>query len=85
VVEEEEPEVPPLEKALRLVERTAARDVVPEKREALEVLAAELDTDTEARPLADTARRVAWSPPAPPRPDTEKLVDTVRGSNGSSS
>ena len=82
IVEEEEPEVPPLERALRLVEWTAARDVVPEKREALEVLAAELDT--EGQPLADTARRVAWSPPAPPRPDTDELVDTVRRSNGAS-
>jgi len=82
VVEEEEPEVPPLERALRLVERTAARDVVPDKREALEVLAAELDGDEP--PLADTARRVAWSPPVPSRPDTEKLVDTVRRSDGSS-
>ncbi|HET7744163.1 MAG TPA: hypothetical protein VFK76_05415 [Gaiellaceae bacterium] len=83
VVEEETPEVPPLEKALRLVEWTAGRDVVPEKREALEVLAAELDA--EGLPLADSARRVAWSPPPPPRPDTDELVDTVRGSNDSSS
>jgi hypothetical protein len=83
VVEEEVPEVPPLEKALRLVEWTAAREAVPEKREALEVLAAELDT--EGQSLADTARRVAWSPPAPPRPETEELVDTVRRSDGSSS
>jgi hypothetical protein len=83
VVEEEEPEVPPLERALRLVEWTAAREVVPEKREALEVLASELDAD--GPPLADTARRVAWSPPAPSRPDTEELVENVRRSNGSSS
>lgn len=81
VVEEAEPEVPPLEKALRLVEWTAGRHVVPEKREALEVLASELDT--EAQPLADTARRVAWSPPPPPKPDTDELVDSVRRSNGS--
>ncbi len=81
-VEEEEPEVPPLERALRLVEWTAARDVVPEKREALEVLASELDV--EGPPLADTARRVAWSPPPPSRPETDELVDDVRRSNGTS-
>ena len=82
LVEEEVREVPPLERALRLVEWTAARDVVPEKREALEVLAAELDS--EGQPLAATARRVAWSPPPPPRPDTDDLVDSVRRSDGSS-
>ena len=63
-VVEEEPELTPLEQALRLVEWARDREV-EERRGALEALAGELDAgDSE---LAAEARRLAWSrvPPSP--------------------
>jgi hypothetical protein len=75
VVEEPEPELSPLERALRLVEWS--RDQGPEeRREALEALAFELD-DPEPE-LAWEARRIAWTPPEPDREAMGRLVETVR-------
>ena len=59
---EEAPELPPLERALVLVEWARDRSE-PERREALEALAVELDDEGSA--LAGNARRLAWSPSAP--------------------
>ena len=78
-----EPELPPLERALRLVERSLRREDGPERREALEVLAHELDV-ADGSPLALDARGLAWSAPSPSRRSAEELVETVRRSNGAS-
>ncbi|MBA3401417.1 MAG: hypothetical protein H0U05_05440 [Actinobacteria bacterium] len=79
VVEEEpEPELSPLERALRLVEW--ARDGEPEEtREALEVLAAELDEEENAG-LAGEARKLAWSRPSPSPDAMDQIVESVRES-----
>jgi len=76
IVVEEAPELPPLDRALALVEWARERTEAAERREALEALAVELD---EAKsPLADDARRLAWSP-APPLPAAmAHLVELVR-------
>jgi hypothetical protein len=78
VVVEEEPELPPLEKALVLVEWARERGEA-ERREALEVLAVELDA--EASPLARDARRLAWSPAPPLSAAMTGLVKAVRESH----
>jgi hypothetical protein len=75
----EEPEVTPLERALRLVEWAHGRENGSERREALEVLAVELDA-VERAALARTARTLAWSPGSPPPEEAEGLVADVRGS-----
>lgn len=75
LVEEPEPELSPLEKALRLVEWAQHRSA-EERREALEALAFELDED---RPeLAAESRRIAWTPPEPNREAMGQLVESVR-------
>jgi hypothetical protein len=77
VVVEEEPELPPLERALALVEWARDRSE-PERREALESLAVELDEES---PLVRDARRLAWSP-SPPLPEAmDELVELVRESH----
>jgi hypothetical protein len=78
IVVEEEPELPPLEKALRLVEWARER-VEADRREALEVLAVELDAA--GSPLARDARRLAWSPSAPLSGAMTQLVNVVRESH----
>lgn len=77
VVEEApEPELSTLERALRLVEWT--RDGEPaERREALEVLAEELDA-SESGDFAGDARRLAWSRPSPSADAMSRLVESVR-------
>jgi hypothetical protein len=66
----------PLEQALVRVE--AARDgPEPERREALEALAAELDPAAHA----DDARRLAWSPAEPVPEAMDDLVEAVRGAD----
>ncbi|MBA3432848.1 MAG: hypothetical protein H0U08_02015 [Actinobacteria bacterium] len=78
VAEPEEPELAPLERALLLVEWT--RDgAAEERREALEVLAGELDID-ERTELADEARRLAWSRASPTPDAIGELLQSVRGS-----
>jgi len=75
VVEEPEPELSALEKALRLVEWSRDQSL-EERREALEALAFELD---EPEPeLAREARRIAWTPPEPDPEAMGLLVEAVR-------
>jgi hypothetical protein len=75
VVDEEEPELPPLERALRLVEWACEGDA-EERREALEALAGELDTEDAV--LAGEARRLAWSRELPSPDAAADLVRRVR-------
>jgi hypothetical protein len=81
VAVEVEPELPPLEKALVLVEWARTRPE-RERREALEALAVELDAD--GSPLARDARRLAWSAAAPPPQAMTELVELVRESHAAS-
>jgi hypothetical protein len=74
---DEEPEVSALERALRLVEWAQKRENGAERRQALEVLAVELDT-AENGGLADSARTLAWSPAAPAPAAAEELVSSIR-------
>lgn len=76
VVEEEEPQLAPLERALRLVEGVGDR-APDERREALEVLAGELDAERDDE-LAAEARRLAWSRTAPSHEAATELVRRVR-------
>lgn len=81
VVVEEAPELPPLEKALVLVEWARHRPE-SERREALEALVVELDA--EESPLARDAQRLAWSPAAPLPQAMTELVQHVRESHADS-
>jgi len=67
-----EPELSPLERALRLVERAGGA----ERRQALELLACRLERRP---PLAGAARALAWSPLPPSPADSAALVRAVRG------
>ncbi len=80
---EEEPELPPLERALLLVEWARDRGDAEEQREALEVLAFELDATGEAADAA-SVRAVAWSPEPPAPERVSELIDFVRGSDDAS-
>lgn len=71
----EEPELPLLEQALRLVEWASEREE-EERRQALEVLAAALEG--ESTELADEARRLGWSRAAPSPEDLDDLARRVR-------
>lgn len=75
-----EPEVPPLERALRLVERARDGGGDDEQREALEALAYELDRGG-VDGQAARVRQLAWSPQPPRREQVTKLVGRVRGTN----
>jgi hypothetical protein len=77
----EESELTPLERALRLVEWAGGHDDGTERREALEILAVELDS-MEHRELARSARELAWSPVSPPAARAADLVADVRGAYG---
>ena len=77
-VEEQEPELTPLERALLLVEW--ARERRDEQRGALEVLAGELDMG-ERTELAEETRRLAWSRTSPSPGAMEQLVQSVRESD----
>ena len=79
VVDEEV--VTPLERALRLVEWGGERKDGTERREALELLAFELDA-LESQELADSARRLAWARPSPSPEAAATLVADVREANG---
>jgi hypothetical protein len=76
--EPEEPELPPIERALRLVETCAEDDA---RREALEVLAGELEAASRPE-LAESARTLAWRRATPTREATESLVQAVRDADG---
>ncbi|MGH3132477.1 MAG: hypothetical protein ACRDNY_01820, partial [Gaiellaceae bacterium] len=75
VVEEEAPELSPLERAVQLVEWARNRPD-GERREALEVLAGELEG--QGSDLARGVRRLAWST-APPSPEgMDEIVAVVK-------
>jgi hypothetical protein len=76
-----EPELEPLERALRLVEWSRDRPDGEDRRRALEALAEELETMES--PLADDARALAWSPSSPSPDGATVLVERVReGTSG---
>lgn len=72
-----EPELTPLERALALVEWARERQDGAERREALEVLASELDA-VDRPDLSSSARALAWSPPSPSPEAADELVRSVR-------
>jgi hypothetical protein len=74
---EERAALSPLERALRLVEWASRRPSVEERREALEVLAYELDPDGDDG-VARRAREQGWSPPSPEPEEMTKLVAAIR-------
>jgi hypothetical protein len=76
----DEPELTPLERALRLVEWARERENGAERREALEVLAVELDAAASSE-LAKSARALAWSPASPSPDEAGRLVVSVRKSD----
>ena len=76
-----EPELSPLEKALRLVEWAGDRENGTERREALEVLAVELEA-VESDALASSVRGLAWSPASPSPEAAVGLVERVRERDG---
>lgn len=67
----------PLERALALVEWASGRPSTTERREALEALAFELESDARAA----TAREQGWSPPAPEPEEMTELVTEIRESD----
>jgi hypothetical protein len=67
----------PLERALVLVEWASRRPSVGERREALEVLAVELD-GKEGAERADGVREQGWSPPSPAPEEMTELVASIR-------
>jgi len=77
----EEVELTPLERALALVEWSNTRQDGTERREALEVLAVELEA-VESVELAWRARGLAWSPSSPSPEAATELVATVKGNDG---
>lgn len=74
---EPEPELPPLVRALQLVEWARAREDGEDRRKALELLAFELDAVGRDEP-ARAARRLAWSPALPSPEAAGELVGEVR-------
>jgi hypothetical protein len=80
-VVEHEPALSPLERALRLVEWAREQDDGAERRQALEVLAVELEAEERAE-LAESARTLAWSPASPSPEAADRLVGSVRGADG---
>jgi hypothetical protein len=81
-----EPELPPLERALQLLEWAASDSDEVARRRALELVAVELRRDGRDD-LSGEARALAWQPPAPPADDAGALGARVRstiGGNGAS-
>jgi hypothetical protein len=74
------PSLSPLERALALVEWASRRPSVDERREALEVLASELD-EANGATRADDVREQGWSPPSPAPEEMTELVASIRGSD----
>lgn len=70
------PSLSPLERALALVEWASRRPSVDERREALEALAYELDSEEDE--TARRARAQGWSPPTPVSEDMSELVAAIR-------
>jgi hypothetical protein len=73
---DDKPALSPLERALALVEWASHRPSAEERREALEVLAVELDDADAAK-----ARERGWSPPAPEPEEMAELVTSIRESD----
>jgi hypothetical protein len=71
------PPLPPLERALVLLEAARARGDAVEQRKALELLSEELESSGESS-LALDARTLAWSPLAPGADSTGLLTGRVR-------
>lgn len=71
------PALPPLERALALLDRARREGREHEERKALDLLARELRRRG-ARELAGTARELAWSRTSPPERATDELADEVR-------
>lgn len=82
-VEEAEPELTALERALALVEWARERPDGADRRKALEVLAGELDVEGRIE-LAEDTRGLAWSSISPSPEDAGRLVERVREADGSS-
>jgi hypothetical protein len=80
-VPEPEQELTALERALLLVEWAREREDGAERREALEVLAVELDALAH-RELSFTARALAWAAPSPSPAAADDLVRAVREADG---
>jgi hypothetical protein len=81
-----EPELPPLERALRLLEWAASDSDEVARRRALELVAVELRRNGRDD-LSGEARALAWQAPAPPADDAGALGARVRstiGGNGAS-
>jgi hypothetical protein len=81
-VEEPEPEVTPLERALQLVEWSRGRPDPEERRSALEALAGELDSLGDGS-LASDVRDEGWRRPFPDPDEAGKLVVRVQEAHGS--
>ena len=81
-VEEPEPEVTPLERAVQLVEWSRGRPDPEERRSALEALAAELDSLGDG-PLASDVRAEGWRQPFPDPDEAGRLVVRVKEAHGS--
>ena len=75
------PELPPeptaLERAIALVEWSLQRENGAERREALNLLADELD-GLESNGLADETRVAAWSPPSPSPREATRILELVK-------
>lgn len=80
-VADPEPELTLLQRALLLVEWARDRENGAERREALEVLAVELEA-VEHGELATHARTLAWSAPSPAPAAADELVRAVREVEG---
>jgi hypothetical protein len=76
-----ERELTPLERAVRLVEWSQAREDGAERREALELLASELEA-VERPALAENARALAWSPVSPSEDASARLLEEVKSDGG---
>ena len=79
-----EPEVPPLERALRLLDSANADGDSAGRRRALELVAVELRRSGKDD-LSSDARALAWQRPAPPADDAGEIGARVRstfGANG---
>jgi hypothetical protein len=74
---EPEPELPPLERALLLVEWTRGREDGEDRRKALELLAFELDALGRGD-QARAARRLAWSLASPSPQAADEIVGEVK-------
>jgi hypothetical protein len=74
---EPEPEPTALERAIALVEWSLHRENGAERREALNLLADELD-GLEANGLADETRIAAWSPPSPSPTEATRILERVK-------